>query len=402
MKKIVGIAFLTSLLLFLTINKEKQQVKIKISFPGIENGFYSTGENFDLRDILSEEILWEVYQRKKIDYPFDLFKDSLYIKQGSNFLENSLEKKEDINGYNKGNIILTSTLPIFKEENIHVDILNEFVNKKLLIKTKAEKLGDIYKSNFEDYFELEEKIYYLKIKNKNLIEYLLYKKNKVNLYEQNKYENILIEQKLFENVDLLRVENQIKNTRVVKNIDTVLSIKKEEIKKLEIKKRKHKGELDVLAFLIKKYKPENNQLIISKNSEKTSYKLGTEKKYYTDLIERITKTNVEIARITEEIKYLTEEIKLIKEDKELKDLIEQELNELNMNFNKKIDEINIFIENENKRYYSNVLEVDEVEVIKEYNYFKIVFFSVLVFVLGLLGLKIKRFIVVNREKLNFV
>lgn len=402
MKKIVGIAFLTSLLLFLTINKEKQQVKIKISFPGIENGFYSTGENFDLRDILSEEILWEVYQRKKIDYPFDLFKDSLYIKQGSNFLENSLEKKEDINGYNKGNIILTSTLPIFKEENIHVDILNEFVNKKLLIKTKAEKLGDIYKSNFEDYFELEEKIYYLKIKNKNLIEYLLYKKNKVNLYEQNKYENILIEQKLFENVDLLRVENQIKNTRVVKNIDTVLSIKKEEIKKLEIKKRKHKGELDVLAFLIKNYKPENNQLIISKNSEKTSYKLGTEKKYYTDLIERITKTNVEIARITEEIKYLTEEIKLIKEDKELKDLIEQELNGLNMNFNKKIDEINIFIENENKRYYSNVLEVDEVEVIKEYNYFKIVFFSVLVFVLGLLGLKIKRFIVVNREKLNFV
>ncbi len=402
MKKIVGIAFLTSLLLFLTINKEKQQVKIKISFPGIENGFYSTGENFDLRDILSEEILWEVYQRKKIDYPFDLFKDSLYIKQGSNFIENSLEKKEDINGYNKGNIILTSTLPIFKEENIHVDILNEFVNKKLLIKTKAEKLGDIYKSNFEDYFELEEKIYYLKIKNKNLIEYLLYKKNKVNLYEQNKYENILIEQKLFENVDLLRVENQIKNTRVVKNIDTVLSIKKEEIKKLEIKKRKHKGELDVLAFLIKNYKPENNQLIISKNSEKTSYKLGTEKKYYTDLIERITKTNVEIARITEEIKYLTEEIKLIKEDKELKDLIEQELNGLNMNFNKKIDEINIFIENENKRYYSNVLEVDEVEVIKEYNYFKIVFFSVLVFVLGLLGLKIKRFIVVNREKLNFV
>ncbi len=38
-------------------------------------------------------------------------------------------------------------------------------------------------------------------------------------------------------------------------------------------------------------------------------------------------------------------------------------------FNEKIDKINTFIENENKRYYNNILEVGQVETIKEYNVF---------------------------------
>ncbi len=371
MKKIGLIIVLVFILTNLIINRKSQEVKIKLNFPGIERGLYTTGEKFELRDIINEEILWEVYQSKNLNYSFENFKRSLYIRQNEISFNSSLENikngKENI--YNQGNFILTSSLPLFEGENIHIDILDEFINKKLIFKMKSAKLGEMNKVHFEEYFDLTEKVLLLKRKNRNLVEYLEEKKGKVNLYEQSKFEDALLEQKLYEKIDLLRIENQIKNAKLVKKSKNVIAVKLEEIKDLELKNRKYQGEFEVLSILIKKYKPENNQLVINRNLEEKLYEVSNEKKYYTDLIEKITKINVEIARISEEIKYLKEEIKLIKEDKELTLAIEIELESLKNFFNEKIDKINTFIENENKRYYNNILEVEQVESVKEYNVF---------------------------------
>lgn len=380
MKKIgIAIGSVMLLLILFVFTSEKEEVFVKLSFPGMEKGLYPNGEVFEVRDILDDNLLWEVYQRKDLNYSFEEFKNSLYIREINGEFDKTLDniKKNNQETYGEGSFVLKSNLPLFKEEKVHEMILDEFVNKKLTSKIKWKKLGSTTKAVFEDYFDFEAKIFYLRRKNLNLINFLENKVNEVNLHERGNYENMLLDQKLFESIELLKLENRIKNTKIVKRKDTVTTIKIEKIKELEIKRKKHQGELGILLELVKEYKPENSQLIITSNSKDNKYNFGSERKYYTDMIERITDTNVEIARITEEIKYLQEEIKLIKEDVKETEYIVKELETLKESFNKRIDEINIFIEGENKRYYSNILEVGGVEVVRDRNYLKIFVITIL-------------------------
>lgn len=355
--------------------EEYSKVEVRLNYEKVEEGKYSNGEAFSEQDFIKESLIKEVYLNyeflKGVDY--NEFLTGFEVGYGE---KNQVKKAEELLKDNKKYNLNPSQIFIEFESKALTQEQSEKVLKKLMElykqeeiekKVEAEGLGESYLVSYEDYYDLDEKLYELN-KKVEMAERFLDRKRTINETKYlSGYENLLVEMNFFKKINIQKVATEIKITNVVLNYDMVYSQKVEKLKALTKSKAIMKREMEMVEEMLKNYKPDADRVLLSTGQSTDSIDINREKDYYTKLIEQATSVSVKIVKTEEEIKYVEEELKDMQENKVMSLIIEDKLDKLAVEQNERIEKMNELVKTEKALYYNDYMKVGEVEWVSTFS-----------------------------------
>ncbi|GLI56570.1 hypothetical protein PM10SUCC1_20840 [Propionigenium maris DSM 9537] len=170
------------------------------------------------------------------------------------------------------------------------------------------------------------------------------------------YEDIARFLKSVEEIDLGNVSSRIAIENVTNDPFGRELVLKNQIRELELERKRLMGTSEVLERMLKEYKPEGTQVLLPSLGE--GLKISTEEDYYTDLLDRYREANTKIMEINVDIK---ERERVLSEIRAVSDAaldtvrknIEETINKLN----NIIDDVNIMNLEYTNQYYSDQIRV---------------------------------------------
>lgn len=170
------------------------------------------------------------------------------------------------------------------------------------------------------------------------------------------YEDIVRFLKSVEEIDLGNVSSRIAIENVTNDPFGRELVLKNQIRELELERKRLMGTSEVLERMLKEYKPEGTQVLLPSLGE--GLKISTEEDYYTDLLNRYREANTKIMEINVDIK---ERERVLSEIRAVSDAaldtvrknIEETINKLN----NIIDDVNIMNLEYTNQYYSDQIRV---------------------------------------------
>ncbi len=170
------------------------------------------------------------------------------------------------------------------------------------------------------------------------------------------YEDIVRFLKNVEEVDLGNVASRIAIENVTNDPFGRELVLKNQIRELELERKRLIGTSEVLERMLKEYKPDSRQVLLPSLGE--GIKISSEEDYYTDLLNRYREANTKIMEINVDIR---ERERVLSEISAVSDIaldtvrknIEDTINKLN----NIIDDVNVMNREYTNQYYSDQVRI---------------------------------------------
>ncbi len=170
------------------------------------------------------------------------------------------------------------------------------------------------------------------------------------------YEDIVRFLKSVEEIDLGNVASRIAIENVTNDPFGRELVLKNQIRELELERKRLTGTSEVLERMLKEYKPDSRQLLVPALGD--GIKISTEEDYYTDLLNRYREANTKIMEINVDIKErerVLSEIRAVS-DAAL-DTVRKNIEETINKVNSIIDDVNVMNLEYTNQYYSDQVRI---------------------------------------------
>ena len=362
--KIGSIALVFMIIGFVTgninnIKSKKAVAVIEYNYPGIEKGKTPEGDSLGptyqkFKNIfMVKQIFKEMPELSKKNLSED---DILAAIKISPVIPKDL-KKEEIYYPNKFILSFKGTPSTKQNETILKTFLE--VNKNFLKNNYTNKilLPKIDYSYIKSYDFKDE----ITILNSSLTAAIsistALNKELIDFQYKAKLQTLIKDLELLKNIDLVRVNNIIEDYKMTKSPETLELFYKQQLEKLEKNKEVVLNDISELEKMIKKYKPENKEILLLNNS--TNSKIRTnEEDYYTEFLRELSRERLTLSKINSEINYIHK--KMIQplntnDDKDYK--LEEKIKNIVKSTNENIDSINNLIDISYNQKYSNLVQI---------------------------------------------
>lgn len=170
------------------------------------------------------------------------------------------------------------------------------------------------------------------------------------------YEDIVRFLKNVEEVDLGNVASRIAIENVTNDPFGRELVLKNQIRELELERKRLAGTSEVLERMLKEYKPDRREVMVPTLGE--GIKISTEENYYTDLLNRYREANTKIMEINVDIKERERVLSEISTVSEIAlDTVRKNIEDTINKLNNIIDDVNIMNLEYANQYYSDQVRV---------------------------------------------
>lgn len=372
---IIGVAILVSIISLIAggINYSRGKSVTTIigySYEDIDKGLNPDGSQFTIGELKNNIIARRVYDKYPIlkekgitltDFIFSIKIQGIIPSDISNLTETNLKKGKKFM-YNP--VDYKITLRLTGDTKLDAEILTDLTTEYILYfnqKYKSSEIVPLIKINdFSGYDYLDiVRVLDSNIEIVNNITLRLVEKPFVSKRVGLTYEDI---DKLLTNlkeIDLKNISSTVEISNITNNISERKRVLNNNIRTLNLEKKKAGGKAEVIRGMLKDYKPDARKVMLPTLGE-SEIKISTEEKYYTSLLKDYETTATEIKNLEIDIAEETRKLNELSDNKEIKKQVEKQIELVINKYNFIISKMNIM----NKEYYNKYFS-DSVRVMSQ-------------------------------------